>query len=126
MGQSITVTRAFGWVIDRFGGDFVGDLEQFIPEADQADVADWVEARLKDSQLEVVIDPFGYHFNSLALVAKASAVDAYDWYHELDTFVPDKAKEPQLRRELLQALDVLEWEEAGLGDPTWLLLVAWG
>lgn len=126
MGRGITVTRAFGWVIDHYEGQWVGDLEQFLPKEAIVDVTEWVEPIMKANDLDVKVESFGYEFAGSALVARASAVDSYDFEHKLETFLPDKVKEPQLKRELLQALDVLDWSEAGLGEPSWLLLVTYG
>lgn len=126
MGQSITVTRAYGWVIDKFDGDYAANLAQFIPPSPELDLLEWVEKRMKENSLDVEVDSFGYDFQSQALVHRASAVNTYDWYHDAALLQPDVKAEAAYKRELLQALDALEWDEAGLGDPSWLVLITYG
>lgn len=126
MSQGITVTRGYGWVIDDFEGDYPVNLAQFITDEQAEDLGTYVKQVLEADTLEVVVEPFGYSFGALALLARASTVDSYDWEHDLETLLPDRTAELQLRRELMQALDALGWDEAGLGDPKWLLLVSYG
>lgn len=126
MGQGITVTRGYGWVIDSFEGDYPANLEQFITDEQADDLDAHVKSVIEAEKLEVTLEHFGYMYGSLALLARASTVDSYDWEHDLETLLPDRAAELQLRRELMQVLDALGWDEAGLGDPKWLLLVAYG
>lgn len=127
MGQGITVTRAFGWVIDNFEGDYTANLSQFIDDdTNYYDLHDLIETRMKEHGLDVQPDHFGYDHGALALVHRASSVDSYDWEHDLEALLPPRMADRQYERELAQALDALGWDEAGLGEPKWLLLVAYG
>lgn len=124
MGHGITLTTGYGWVIDAYDGDYQGEVNRHFSPQQREDLRESIDQTLKEEQVEVERVTFGYDFQSLALVAKASMTTSYDWYH---TAHPVNATGmPAFRRELLNALEALGWEDAKLGEPKWLHLVLWG
>lgn len=129
MGQGITVTRGFGWVVDRYDGDWVTTELSELVDTGSFDYHALNKTMFKEQGIDCEFDAFGYSFGAIALVARASTLDAYDWEHEWSKLAPspmDVAIEGTYRAELYEALEALGWRGAQLGEPKWLLLVTYG
>ena len=127
MGQSLTLTRAYGWVVDHWDGEWaVEGLGEYVPE--DFSYHDVNDELLKANGVDCIFDSFGRDFKGLALIARASSVDSYDREHELDALVPAKdatAHEGEYRAELFEALETLGWHHLPFGEPKWLVLVTY-
>lgn len=122
MGQGITVEVGFGWVIVRNSSP-VPALEDVIHDDD---IHHKISDIMRDEQVEVVAESFGYDFSSSAILADGSVTTSYEWGTELDQLAPDRSMQAVYERELSKALDVLGWDKALLGKPTWLVLITYG
>jgi hypothetical protein len=127
--MTTSVAVGFGYVISPGTGELSANLAQFVPD-EVADVGDWAKKTLEREGLDasVQVDYFAYALDGLVLVAKDSVTEADGWSIPLDGTLPPPGPDPegQWARELAQALDVLGWEEAGLGQPTWFAYACYG
>src|SRR5689334_1128351 len=111
MGQSASITVAYGWVVDKWRGDWVTEELGELVGSDHFDYHDVNDGLLKDSGVDCIFDSFGYDFASLALLARASTFESYDWEHDLEKFELHKksVNEGELKAELFESLEVLGW-----------------
>jgi hypothetical protein len=126
MSQGVSVTSGYGWVIVTDDGEYAVELEEHLSDDQRKDLSEAINRVVSKDGIAVVYESFGYDFEQAALLASDSVHESYDYVHEAAQHAPNVVAEAQYRRELLQALDALEWDEAGLGEPKWLILITYG
>lgn len=125
--MSRTAGVLVGYGIDLgWEGEFIGRLEDVLGEQGIDDLdAEALTRTLKNEGLDVTIERYGHEYKGVAMFARDSVQESLTW--TLDLVVPlTSVAVPQWRRELVQAIDVLGWEDAGLDNARWLVLASYG